>query len=168
MDKQEIRNKFMEGYRCPNIEEGIKIMKSVLPNFSYSPHLEALNHFLSIYTKENGMILGMIWDAFGKLLKESHIWSFVDDVEFHRYYSDQLPEMSKGEAFSKLSNEKYEFDYALPQNWLDQFVLESRLDYHRVLSTTVWVYERKSHRSGAVSICVEVQRALEIYFYKEN
>lgn len=174
MDKGQVRDKFMEGYHCPDIKEGISIMRYTLENFfllekkNASRHYEALDHFLSVYTKENGMMLGMIWEAFNKLMKESTMYSFVGNDEFPRYFQKDIPEISKGEAFSKLSKEKYEYDFALPQFWLDEFVKESGLEYHLILSTTVWVYERGSFRSGAVSICVEVQRALEKYFYKEN
>jgi len=85
----------------------------------------------------------------------------IPNSEFPRYYSNQLPNISKSECFGKLSKEKYEFDYALPQTWLDEFVKKTRLKYDLVLSTTVWVYKRHSFESFPISCCVEVQREIE-------
>jgi hypothetical protein len=85
----------------------------------------------------------------------------ISNSEFPRYYSEQLPNISKKECFEKLNKKKYEFDYALPQNWLDSFVEKSHLEYHLVLGTTVWVYEKKGLKSFPVSCCVEVQREIE-------
>ena len=88
-------------------------------------------------------------------------YKYIGNAEFPRYYKAQLPDISKSECFERLNKEKYEFDYALPQNWLDEFVKKTKLEYHLVLSTTVWVYERKGFNSFPVSCCVEVQRAIE-------
>jgi hypothetical protein len=88
-------------------------------------------------------------------------YKHIGNDEFPRYYRAQLPDISKKECFERLSKEKYEFDYALPQNWLDEFVKKTHLEYHLVLSTTVWVYKRNSFESFPVSVCVEVQRQIE-------
>lgn len=53
------------------------------------------------------------------------------------------------------------YDPALPQGWLDEFVRETGLDYHLVLSTTVWVYGQGDHFGKPISGCVEVQREIE-------
>lgn len=51
------------------------------------------------------------------------------------------------------------FDYALPQDWLDDFTVEYNLDYGLVLNTTVWCYDG-SIFGYPVTCCTEVQDAL--------
>jgi len=53
------------------------------------------------------------------------------------------------------------WDYALPQNWLDKFCERTGLNYHLVLSTTVWEYPEGSIFGRPNSCCQEVQDAID-------
>ena len=53
------------------------------------------------------------------------------------YHTNEMPNITKSEAFKNLKT----YDYALPQEWLNDFVKFSKLDYGFVLSTTVWCYD---------------------------
>ena len=77
------------------------------------------------------------------------------------YTIEQLEKMnvSKGDLFKDFFKVKT-FDYALPQNWLDNFVNWSSLPYHLVLSTTVWIYPENK----PMSICTEVQEKIDEYY----
>lgn len=59
------------------------------------------------------------------------------------------------------------FDYALPQQWLDDFVRYAGLrpEYHFVLGTTFMLYsDKRGFRYGMPwSACVEVQNLIEMY-----
>lgn len=55
------------------------------------------------------------------------------------------------------------YDTALPQQWLNNFVKETGLDYHHVLCTTVWMYEDSS--SYPVSCCTEIQEKINRIYY---
>lgn len=57
------------------------------------------------------------------------------------------------------------FDYALPQQWLDEFVEKTGLDYGLVLSTTFWVYSKDSVFGYPVSGCSEVNNKLKEWRY---
>jgi hypothetical protein len=78
--------------------------------------------------------------------------------KFKRYFEKDLPEMTKAEVFKGLDN----FDFALPQNWLNDFVDWSHFDYSLVLSTTVWSYV-SSLFGMPVSCCIEVQNKIDEY-----
>jgi|TARA_R110002096_G_scaffold321278_4_gene515373 hypothetical protein len=79
--------------------------------------------------------------------------------------------LSKEEAFSGLSDT---FDYALPQNWLNDFAdfcieSDSVVSYDLIRSTTVWEYPvmrpirflGSYSQSGPVTCCEEVYSAHE-------
>jgi hypothetical protein len=92
-------------------------------------------------------------------------FSLVSEDELKRWTKDALPEGSKGEVFAPLGrNKEIQFDYALPQQWLDNFVEKSKLPYDLVTGTTVWAY--RGFVEGPVSCCMEVQICLQSYFYK--
>ena len=57
------------------------------------------------------------------------------------------------------------YDTALPQYWLDWFVDISGLEYHLVLSTTVWCYDNPNC-PYPISGCTEVQRMIDKYVPK--
>ena len=57
------------------------------------------------------------------------------------------------------------FDYSLPQQWLDDFVERSGLDYNLVLSTTFWVYPEGSTFGYPISGCHEVNSKLKEWRY---
>lgn len=73
--------------------------------------------------------------------------------------------MTKGELFAELRKDTaHEFDYALPQDWLDAFsefckVNDPKITYHLILGTTVWVYPE----SAPLTRCTEVDKALDVY-----
>jgi len=72
---------------------------------------------------------------------------------------------SKGELFQSLRDAKLEFDYALPQYWLDCFAkycekLNPIITYHLILSTMVWYYgDCKIGRP--MTMCTDVQIMLD-------
>lgn len=90
-------------------------------------------------------------------------YSILTDSQLHRWDEKNLPGKSKGDMFEHLSDKQnfpgLSFDYALPQNWLDQFCKKFNLEYYLVLGTTVWVYYKG--QEGPVSCCREVQEAIE-------
>lgn len=61
------------------------------------------------------------------------------------------------------SEGRCEFDYALPQNWLDKFSKLAKLDYHLVASTTFWVLESGCTFGYPVSGCYEVQSKIKLW-----
>lgn len=75
----EIREDFMMAYHLPNIEEAkIAMNKCLDEDFGWvagsnfvSKHISPLRHFISVLS-ENGMVYGMIFDAFNKLMKERY------------------------------------------------------------------------------------------------
>lgn len=82
--------------------------------------------------------------------------------------------LSKGECFANLDET---FDYALPQNWLDEFSswcskqpkgavdfthVGLGVDYDMIASTTVWSYPANAS-SGPVTCCAEVLYAYNKY-----
>ena len=75
----EIREDFMKAYHLPDIEESKNEMNRLLDeDFGWigssgftSKHISPLRHFISVLS-ENGMIYGMIYDAFHKLMKECY------------------------------------------------------------------------------------------------
>lgn len=78
------------------------------------------------------------------------------------YTIEQLKKMNltKGQLIKKMGVKTY--DTALPQNWLNNFVDWTGLDYHLVLSTTVWNYTQEGF-GQPLSGCTEVQE--KIYQY---
>ena len=77
----------------------------------------------------------------------------------------QIKGQSKGETFDQCP---FTFDYALPQQWLDEFAdwcsdngLEN-ITYHLILGTTVWGYPETHRTFGCpVTCCCEVLEAME-------
>ena len=71
---------FMKAYHEPDLEIAKKEMKRCLEeDFGWikssstgSNHLKALEHFIDVMTIESGMIYGMIYDAFNKLMEEQY------------------------------------------------------------------------------------------------
>ena len=55
------------------------------------------------------------------------------------------------------------FDYALPEPWLVEFCKRTGLDRWLVLSSTVWCYDVKKVYGEPVSICTEVQSAINVH-----
>jgi hypothetical protein len=96
-------------------------------------------------------------------------YSLVKKSELTRYTTVAITSLNltKREAFSPLdafyTSEHLEYDYALPQEWLDAFVKECGLEYHLVMMSTVFVY--RGQACGPVSCVKEVQEALERYYY---
>lgn len=85
-------------------------------------------------------------------------------MHYHSYTTEALEEMniSKGDLITMMGLEKWdiEYDTALPQDWLDDFVRTTGLPYNLVLSTTVWVYIPKHAFGFPVSGCIEVATKL--------
>jgi hypothetical protein len=74
----------------------------------------------------------------------------------------QLLHCSKSEYFV---NAPFTFDYALPQDWLNEFANYAEhhgVSYDDIRSTTVWAYNWNGY-SGPVTICSEVARIYERY-----
>jgi hypothetical protein len=75
--------------------------------------------------------------------------------------------VSKGDLFQPLKNEGCEFDYALPQDWLNDLADYCRVyfpsvTYDLIKSTTVWMYSAGGFTFGdAFTACTEVQRAMD-------
>jgi hypothetical protein len=73
----------------------------------------------------------------------------------------------KGELFQTLKNEGMKFDYALPQDWLNDLADYCRVYFPNVTrdlitSTTVWVYASQGFTFGdAFTACTEVQQAMD-------
>ena len=67
--------------------------------------------------------------------------------------------MTKGELIKRMNIKNY--DTALPQKWLDNFVKFSGLDYHLVLSTTIWSYDNDNTFGKPISGCIEVQDKID-------
>ena len=91
-------------------------------------------------------------------------------MRFKCYSQSAIIDMhiDKGALIEKALIDKVTFDYALPQNTLDNFIDDSALDYSFVLATTVYVYD--DTYTGMFSACYEVQRLIENLEYcrKEN
>lgn len=64
---------------------------------------------------------------------------------------------SKGDLFRHLSEKGKIFDYALPQNWLDNMSKHPNLTYDMVLYSTVWIYPEDE----PYSVCKDVCRVIE-------
>lgn len=86
---------------------------------------------------------------------------------------EKLVEMNicKRDLISIMGIESETFDYALPQQWLDNFVdgpfmkiqfprMSREEIYSLVLSTTVWIYPKGSSFGGPISGCSEIARHL--------
>ena len=54
----------------------------------------------------------------------------------------------------------HSFDYALPQQWLDDFVERNNIPYDTVRSTTFYVYEESIH-GYPMSGCTEVNNIIK-------
>lgn len=73
--------------------------------------------------------------------------------------------VSKGELFQDC---KFTFDYALPQDWLNDFAewcnkYHPIITYHLIASTTVWAYPKGLFYGLPVSVCSEVHNAYVTY-----
>jgi hypothetical protein len=93
---------------------------------------------------------------------------------FYKAYSlEKLRSMniSKRDLVSIMGIESETFDYALPQQWLDNFVdnlceisffedMERGEIYSLVLSTTFWIYPKSLSFGGAISGCMEIAERL--------
>ena len=84
-----------------------------------------------------------------------------------QYSYEDLNQMriSKGELFHDID---ITFDYALPQEWLDKFadwciVNYPIVTYHLIRSTTVWAYTKGSLFGEPLTVCIEVDNALDTY-----
>lgn len=88
-------------------------------------------------------------------------------MDYTKYTFTELNQMgvTKGELFAELRKDKtHEFDYALPQDWLNEFATFCEkhaplVTYDLIRSTTVWVYPE----SAPMSLCIEVDAALDVY-----
>jgi hypothetical protein len=81
------------------------------------------------------------------------------------YTIEELEKMriSKDKLFKNLMKVKT-FDFALPQEWLDNFSNRHQcklkgITYELIRSTTVWVYPE----SKPLSLCTEVQEQIDLY-----
>lgn len=90
-------------------------------------------------------------------------YSKISNEEFPRKHWSELSG-SKGDNFKNL---KKNFDYTLPQEWLNSFSSDFGLDYFKISGTTVWAYEKGDNFGFPISCCVEVQRWLEKYYYNK-
>jgi hypothetical protein len=77
-------------------------------------------------------------------------------------------QITKGQLSKYLPMEKIRaFDYAMPQNWLDNFSeYMGKYYYNLILGSTFWVYsdEMPGFSWGApLSLCKEVQEKIEAY-----
>lgn len=87
-----------------------------------------------------------------------------------KYRSFTRKELADGKFTTKgdlaremgLNRRDVEYDKALPQGWLDEFVERTGLAYWLVTSTTFFVYDMGSPAFGRpVSGCKEVQEEIE-------
>jgi hypothetical protein len=67
--------------------------------------------------------------------------------------------ISKGDLPGLMGIKDKCFDYALPQDWLNDFVKRHKLNYDVVLSTTFMLYDGRW--TGPVTGCLEVSRYLD-------
>jgi len=81
------------------------------------------------------------------------------NFKLYSYDAIQAMNTTKQKLIEKCLDKSITFDYSLPQGALDNFILDSSLDYGFVLSTTVYVYA--DDYSGMFSACYEVQRYIE-------
>ena len=63
---------------------------------------------------------------------------------------------TKAELAEWMGLNRINFDFALPQEWLERFVAENALDYEFVLSTTFYAYPTAPIKAGIVSACREI------------
>jgi len=68
---------------------------------------------------------------------------------------------TKADLIKDCGLDKYTFDFALPQQWVNSVVDEYKLDYHMFISTTVFVYTEFYNHGIAVSCCNEIQTVLD-------
>jgi len=54
-----------------------------------------------------------------------------------------------------------EFDYAIPQAWLDEFCYRAKLDYNAVRQSTFWVYPKNNFMGHPISAWDKVQKEIE-------
>jgi len=80
------------------------------------------------------------------------------------YTSKELSEMAVPKhLMAKNIMKLKDFDMALPQDWLNQFVETTGLDYSLVLSTCFTCYDNKGVFGTIISCCAEVQAAIDSY-----
>ena len=79
------------------------------------------------------------------------------------YSITQLNKMkiTKEELFKNESD----FDYALPQTFINDIIKNTDIDYQLLRSTTVWSY-KKNRFGEPLSLCTEIQEKLD-KIYKE-
>ena len=82
-----------------------------------------------------------------------------------QYTHEELNQMriSKGELFASVEST---FDYALPQTWLDAFAVFCKVNhplvtYDLIQSTTVWLYGNDTFAGRPLTVCSDVQIALD-------
>lgn len=90
-------------------------------------------------------------------------------ITVKQYTFAELNQMrvSKGELFAELKNQGIEFDYAIPEDWADDFYAYCQkhnplVTYHLIVSTTVWMYGNIF--GDPLSCCKEVTELLERYY----
>jgi len=102
--------------------------------------------------------------AYPVLITEIVDWREIleGETRFTRYQLEKM-RLTKNELWRRMGLPETGVDVALPQDWLNWFVKETRLDYNLVIATTFYVYE-KGHAFGhPVSGCIEVQKKLDEY-----
>ena len=90
-------------------------------------------------------------------------------IQVTQYSFGQLNQMrvTKGELFAELKKQGIEFDYAIPEDWADDFYAYCKkhnpiITYHLITSTTVWTYG--TIFGNPLSCCAEVTAMLEKYY----
>lgn len=99
---------------------------------------------------------------------------FSDEKDFYNLVGEKIAHLkydwkvicgmeniTKGDLIKKCNLDKYTFDYALPQQWVNLIVKEHNLDYHMFISTTVFVYTDFHNHGIACSCCNEIQKVLD-------
>jgi len=79
----------------------------------------------------------------------------IETLDGMRVSKGDLPEMMGLNEWKDT-----EWDTALPQDWLNDFVEKSKIPYELVVSTTFWVYCPKHKHGVPISGCSEVDRYL--------
>ena len=91
----------------------------------------------------------------------------MDLSGFVQYHKHELNGKTKEELAKQTIPPDVTFDYALPQQWLDDFVRWAGLrpEYHFVLGTTFMLYsDKRGFRYGVPwSACKEVNSLIQLY-----
>jgi len=70
---------------------------------------------------------------------------------------------TKADLFKPLQDAEQDFDFALPQQWLNYMVSGYNIDYEMVRFSTVWLYPQ----DRPFSMCAEVAKKISDYYYQE-